>query len=93
MIRQRADIERAQRIVVKIGSSLLADVDAGSDGGVQMARVQRFADEIAGLHAQGKQVVLVSSGAVALGCVHLGWVGRTLSVHEKQAAAAIGQPS
>lgn len=93
MIRQRDDMARAQRIVVKIGSSLLADVDAGSDGGVQMARVQRFADEIAALHAGGKQVVVVSSGAVALGRVHLGWVDRALSVHEKQAAAAIGQPS
>lgn len=95
MIRQRTDIARVQRIVVKIGSSLLAAGDAAgaADGGVQMARVQRFADEIAALHAQGKQVVVVSSGAVALGRVHLGWLNRTLSVHEKQAAAAIGQPS
>jgi len=95
MICQRSDIGRAQRIVVKIGSSLLADVETGSReaGGVQMARVQRFADEIAALHAAGREVVVVSSGAVALGRVHLGWVGRKLSVHEKQAAAAIGQPA
>ena len=95
MIRQRSDIKGAQRIVVKIGSSLLADSDSmdSGAGGVQMARVQRFADEIAALHALGREVVVVSSGAVALGRVHLNWVGRKLSVHEKQAAAAIGQPA
>ena len=95
MICQRSDLSRAQRIVVKIGSSLLADADTEGNGagGVQMARVQRFADEIAALHAAGREVVVVSSGAVALGRVHLGWVGRKLSVHEKQAAAAIGQPA
>jgi len=95
MIRQRSDLGRAQRIVVKIGSSLLTSADASDSGadGVQMARVQRFADDVAALHATGKEVVVVSSGAVALGCVHLGWVGRKLSVHEKQAAAAIGQPA
>jgi len=93
MIRQRSDIAGAQRIVVKIGSSLLAGTDAASNSGVQMARVQRFADDIAALHAKGKEVVVVSSGAVALGRVHLDWVDRKLSVHEKQAAAAIGQPA
>jgi len=100
MIRTRQDIGRAQRIVVKIGSSLLADAEQASaagavseHGGVHMQRVQRFADEIAELHARGLQIVLVSSGAVALGCVHLDWVGRGLAVHEKQAAAAIGQPA
>jgi glutamate 5-kinase len=95
MIRQRSDIQGAQRIVVKIGSSLLADSEAVNSGagGVQMERVQRFADEIAALHAAGREVIVVSSGSVALGRVHLGWVGRKLSVHEKQAAAAIGQPA
>jgi len=93
MIRNRSDIARAQRIVVKIGSSLLADAADHGSGGVQMQRVQRFADEIAAQHVAGREVVLVSSGAVALGCVHLDWVGRKLSVHEKQAAAAIGQPA
>jgi len=93
MIRQRSDIARAQRIVVKIGSSLLADAAGEDDGGVQVNRIQRFADEIAALREAGREVVLVSSGAVALGCVRLAWVGRALSVHEKQAAAAIGQPA
>ncbi len=88
MIRSRDDLSRVHRVVVKIGSSLLAETHVG----VQQARVERFANEIAELHAAGMEVVIVSSGAVALGCVHLGWVGRALSVHEKQAAAAIGQP-
>jgi len=88
MIRSRRDLSRVHRLVIKIGSSLLADAQMG----VQQARVERFANEIADLHAQGMEIVVVSSGAVALGCLHLGWVGRTLSVHEKQAAAAIGQP-
>jgi len=88
MIRNRHDLSRVHRLVVKIGSSLLADAHAG----VQQVRVERFANEIAVLHARGMEIVIVSSGSVALGCVRLGWVGRTLSVHEKQAAAAIGQP-
>ncbi len=88
MIRNRSDLPHVHRMVVKIGSSLLADAHAG----IQQARIERFADEIAVLYAQGMEVVIVSSGAVALGCVRLDWVGRTLSVHEKQAAAAIGQP-
>lgn len=95
MIRQRSDLSGAQRIVVKIGSSLLADVGTTSNNaaGVQMSRIQRFADEIAALHSAGKEVIVVTSGAVALGRVHLEWVGRKLDVHEKQAAAAIGQPA
>ncbi|HKJ83701.1 MAG TPA: glutamate 5-kinase [Mariprofundaceae bacterium] len=89
MIRQRRDLADVRRMVVKIGSSLLAD----PEGGVRQAEVERFAAEIAALHKRGIEVAIVSSGAVALGCVHLGWVGRKLSVHEKQAAAAIGQPA
>jgi len=88
MIRSRSDLSRVHRLVVKIGSSLLADAQTG----VQQARVDRFAKEIVALHTEGMEIAIVSSGAVALGCVHLGWVGRDLSVHEKQAAAAIGQP-
>ncbi len=89
MIRSRDDLQRVHRLVVKIGSSLLAD----PRGGVQQKRVNAFADEIAALHGRGMEIAIVSSGAVALGCVHLGWAGRALAVHEKQAAAAIGQPA
>ncbi|RMH51728.1 MAG: glutamate 5-kinase [Zetaproteobacteria bacterium] len=88
MIRRRSEIGRAGRLVIKIGSALLAD----RNGGVQLPRMERIASEVARLHASGKEVCLVSSGAVALGALHLGWSGRALSLHEKQAAAAVGQP-
>ena len=88
MIRGRGDLGRVQRLVVKIGSSLLADARAG----VRQERLDALAAEIASLRERGIEAAIVSSGAVALGCVRLGWVGRELAVHEKQAAAAIGQP-
>ncbi|MDQ6964287.1 MAG: glutamate 5-kinase [Mariprofundales bacterium] len=88
MIQSRHDLRKARRVVIKIGSSLLADATHG----VQSERMRHIATTVAQLHGEGKQICLISSGAVALGCVHLGWVGRTLTVHEKQAAAAVGQP-
>jgi glutamate 5-kinase len=88
MIRSRRDIKQVGRLVVKIGSSLLADEKAG----LKLDVIGRLVDEVAVLIRQGLDVVIVTSGAVALGRVRMGWVGRSLSVHEKQAAAAIGQP-
>ena len=88
MIQSRRDLNRARRIVIKIGSSLLADATTG----VRLDRMRHIARCVARLHRDGKQVCLVSSGSVALGRVHLGWMGKSLSVHEKQAAAAVGQP-
>jgi len=88
MIQRRSDLAHVRRVVVKIGSSLLAD--AGS--GIRQDVVDHLVDELAALMKDGKQIVVVTSGSVALGRVRMGWVDRTLSVHEKQAAAAIGQP-
>ncbi|MDQ6996498.1 MAG: glutamate 5-kinase [Mariprofundus sp.] len=88
MIHARSDLEHVRRVVVKIGSSLLADAESG----IRQDVVDHLVDELATLIAAGKQVVVVTSGSVALGRVRLGWVDRKLSVHEKQAAAAIGQP-
>ncbi|MDX8406203.1 MAG: glutamate 5-kinase [Mariprofundus sp.] len=88
MIHGRSDLTRAKRVVVKIGSSLLAD--AGD--GIRQDVIDRFADELQALMQAGKDIVIVTSGSVAIGRVCLGWVNRELSVHEKQAAAAIGQP-
>ncbi len=88
MIHSRADLGRVRRLVVKVGSSLLADAREG----IRQAAVEGIAGQIAGLREKGVQVAIVSSGAVALGRVHIGWIGRRLSVHEKQAAAAVGQP-
>jgi len=88
MIRARSELQHVRRVVVKIGSSLLADAESG----IRQDVVDHLVDELAALIAAGKQVVVVTSGSVALGRVRMGWVDRTLSVHEKQAAAAIGQP-
>jgi len=88
MINNRSDITRCKRIVIKIGSSLLADPDHG----IQQDVIDRLIDELESLMQQGKDIVVVTSGSVALGRVRLGWLNRDLTVHEKQAAAAIGQP-
>ncbi len=88
MIHSRADLLGVRRVVVKIGSSLLADAETG----VRQDVIDRLVDEMALLRASGKEIVVVTSGSVALGRVRMGWVNRALSVHEKQAAAAIGQP-
>jgi len=88
VIHSRADLGKVRRLVVKVGSSLLAD----ARDGVRQAAVEGIARQIACLRERDIQVAIVSSGAVALGRVHIGWVNRKLSVHEKQAAAAVGQP-
>jgi glutamate 5-kinase len=76
-----------KRIVVKIGSSSLTS----EEGGLNRQHVRFFADEIASLHRTGHQVLLVTSGAIAAGFRRLGYIARPKLVHEKQAAAAVGQ--
>jgi len=88
MMKLRDNLKSVKRIVLKVGSSLLADPKHG----INTAMVQRLAHDIKDLHDKNIQVCLVSSGAVALGRVQLGWLDKHLNVHEKQAAAAIGQP-
>ena len=80
-------IHASQRIVVKVGSSLVTNDGKGLDH----AALSRWASEIADLTRRGKQVVLVSSGAIAEGLQRLGWATRPHAVHELQAAAAVGQ--
>ncbi|GGX99584.1 glutamate 5-kinase [Vogesella alkaliphila] len=80
-------IHSATRIVVKVGSSLVTNDGKGLD----MSALARWAAEIADLKRRGKEVVLVSSGAIAEGCQRLGWAKRPKAVHELQAAAAVGQ--
>jgi glutamate 5-kinase len=80
-------IATAQRIVVKVGSSLVTNDGRGLDH----ARLARWAEQIAALTALGKEVVLVSSGAIAEGLVRLGWTQRPQAINELQAAAAVGQ--
>lgn len=83
----RKILREAKRIVVKVGSSLLTDPKAG-------LATEKIADYCAQINAssqRNKQIVLVSSGAVAEGCARLGWQTRPTTVHELQAAAAVGQ--
>ena len=77
----------AKRWVIKIGSALLTNNGAGLDRNA----IDGWVDQIANLLLQGKEVVLVSSGAIAEGIVRLGWQQRPDSIHELQAAAAVGQ--
>ena len=79
-------LSAARRITVKVGSSLIV----GDDDGVRDAWLASLGDDIAALRNQGKQVVLVSSGAVALGCRHLG-LKKSTRLDHKQASAAAGQ--
>ncbi|HVN35041.1 MAG TPA: glutamate 5-kinase [Casimicrobiaceae bacterium] len=77
----------ARRLVVKVGSSLVTDEGRGLDH----AAVGRWATQIAELRRAGNEIVLVSSGAIAEGIRRLGWSRRPSSIHELQAAAAVGQ--
>ena len=73
--------------MIKVGSSLLTN-----DGrGIDRAAVSRWVEQIVALRALGKDVVLVSSGAIAEGMQRLGWTRRPAAIHELQAAAAVGQ--
>lgn len=74
-------------IVVKVGSSLVTN----NGNGLDKSAIAAWAGQIAALAQQGKQIVLVSSGAVAEGMQRLGWKKRPTAVNELQAAAAVGQ--
>ncbi|MBM3556051.1 MAG: glutamate 5-kinase, partial [Alphaproteobacteria bacterium] len=78
----------AKRVVVKIGSALLVD---GETGRLRRAWLDALADDVARLIKRGQQVILVSSGAIALGRRHLGLAAGPLRLEESQAAAATGQ--
>jgi glutamate 5-kinase len=77
----------AKVIVVKVGSSLVTN----NGNGLDQVAIAEWAAQIAALVQQGKQVILVSSGAVAEGMQRLGWKKRPVAVNELQAAAAVGQ--
>ena len=84
----RREWSEAKRLVVKIGSSLLVDGEAGT---LRAAWFASLADDIAGLRHAGKQVVVVSSGAIALGRKALNLPKGALKLEDSQAAAAVGQ--
>lgn len=83
----RQDIAAAQRWVIKIGSSLVTADGAGLDHDA----IRRWGAEVAQLRALGKEVILVSSGAVAEGMARMGWSSRPADLANLQAAAALGQ--
>jgi glutamate 5-kinase len=84
----RAEWRNARRIAVKIGSALLTD---GADGTLKQAWLEAIAADVAELRAQGRDVILVSSGAIALGRGALGLPKGALRLEEAQAAASVGQ--
>ena len=77
-----------RRIVVKVGSSLLVDQARGA---VKRAWLEALADDIAGLHREGRDVLVVSSGSIALGRTVLKLPRGVLKLEDSQAAAAVGQ--
>lgn len=80
-------LKAVKRIVIKIGSRVLTD----SNGALDMGVIGRICAEIAFLHQQGLEVIVVSSGAIAAGRCELGLVGKPRTIPHKQAAAAVGQ--
>jgi len=80
-------LKNARRIVVKVGSSLVTNEGKGVDA----EAIGNWCRQLAALAHQGREVVMVSSGAIAEGMKRLGWRTRPKELHELQAAAAVGQ--
>jgi glutamate 5-kinase len=83
----RQIINNAKRLVIKVGSALLTNDGAGID----RQAIDAWVEQIAKLLSEGKEMVLVSSGAVAEGLARLGIGSRPQSIHMLQSAAAVGQ--
>jgi glutamate 5-kinase len=81
-------LAEAKRVCVKVGSALLVDPEKGR---LNRAWLETFAADVARLRKRGQEVILVSSGAIALGRRHLGLPTGKLRLEESQAAAAVGQ--
>ena len=80
-------VAAANTLVVKVGSSLVTNEGRGLD----LQAIARWASQVSKLQQSGKRCILVSSGAIAAGMQRLGWTRRPHSMHELQAAAAVGQ--
>lgn len=83
----RATLRSARRIVVKVGSGLVTNEGRGVDP----VAIGNWCRQLAELAQQGREVVMVSSGAIAEGMHRLKWSSRPVQLHELQAAAAVGQ--
>jgi len=86
-MKTRQQLANSKRWVIKIGSSLVTDDGRGLD----TAAIKSWTEQIAQLRKHNKEIILVSSGAVAEGMVRLNWETRPDALHELQAAAAVGQ--
>jgi glutamate 5-kinase len=86
--RSPSPLTAARRVVVKVGSALLVDARTGR---LNRSWLETLSTDLLRLHRRGQQVILVSSGAIALGRRHLGLAAGTLRLEESQAAAAVGQ--
>ena len=84
----REQLKDKKRIVIKIGSSSLIHTETGR---LDFRKLEILARELSDLHNQGKDVVLVSSGAIAVGAAALGMKGKPAELKKKQACAAVGQ--
>jgi glutamate 5-kinase len=80
-------LQPARRIVVKVGSSLVTNEGRGVDA----EAIDNWSRQLAALAREGRELVMVSSGAIAEGMKRLGWATRPKELHELQAAAAVGQ--
>ena len=80
-------LQGARRIVVKVGSSLVTNEGRGVDA----EAIDNWSRQLAALAREGRELVMVSSGAIAEGMKRLGWATRPKELHELQAAAAVGQ--
>ena len=77
----------AKRIVIKVGSSLVTNEGRGLDA----EAIGQWCEQLAAMAKGGREVIMVSSGAIAEGMKRLGWRTRPKAIHELQAAAAVGQ--
>lgn len=83
----RRNLKDVKRIVVKVGTSTLTH----SNGNINLRRIEKLARVLSDIQNMGKEVVLVSSGAIGVGCSRLGLKERPDTIRGKQAAAAVGQ--
>ena len=81
-------LREARRLIVKVGSALLVDAKTGR---LNRAWLESLGDDLARAAKRGQQLIVVSSGAIALGRRHLGLAAGRLRLEESQAAAAVGQ--
>jgi glutamate 5-kinase len=86
-LRVNSALKTARRIVVKVGSSLVTNEGRGLDE----EAIGQWSEQLAALVKDGRELIMVSSGAVAEGMKRLGWTVRPKEINELQAAAAVGQ--